>query len=239
MRMILVYIFGYFLFVCLIITHQDMFSDKFYEFVITGIITLIAAWAGGWAAFKAERSTREDAARKTRISAANKALYTVSIMFSLFNNFRQSYIDKNPNLRKDECRALLMDSPQPGMMQAVHFDFDSISYFLDQDGDVPMVLVELQSLDWNFQMLLNTVEMRAQAMEELRILCNGSLTILLVKQHYGMQLAKLNALTDTLIEMVDNGIDTTKRVDGMMRKALQLIFPSQSFLQINFSEKPL
>jgi len=47
---------------------EIMFSEKFYEFAITAIVTGIAAWAGGAAAFKAERKTREDAERKSRIA---------------------------------------------------------------------------------------------------------------------------------------------------------------------------
>src|SRR2546427_2893059 len=139
----------------------EHFLDKTIEQFSLIAGTFVAAWAGGWAAFSAERRTRDEMERKSRISAANKALFVVATMYNVFDNLRQFYIDKG-NLRQDPNRALAIDSPQPGMMQVLHFDFDALNYFLDVDGATSsMALMELQLLDWHYQLLINTVELRA------------------------------------------------------------------------------
>lgn len=218
------------------------YPEKSGDQIINILGTFVAAWAGGWAAFSAERMTRDDAERKSRISAANKALFTIATMFNVFENLRQFYIDAD-NLREDQYRALNMDSPQPGMMQALHFDFDSLNFFLDQEGDVSsMALMELQLLDWRNQLVINTVELRAKATDDLhkaiqtKPVANSTPDV--IKTLYSAEYKKLAALTDQLIQEVDAGIDLTKKMDATMQTALQLQFPGQNFLQINFVEKP-
>jgi hypothetical protein len=73
----------------LIYTH----NDKSVELIVSVFGTFIAAWAGGWAAFNAERKTCEQAERNARLSNANKALYTIATMFNVFDNLRRFYID--------------------------------------------------------------------------------------------------------------------------------------------------
>ncbi|SDY67679.1 hypothetical protein SAMN04515617_11913 [Collimonas sp. OK242] len=223
----------------LIYTHHDRYVDL----IVTVFGTFVAAWAGGWAAFSAERKTRDEAERNIRISSANKALFTIATMFNVFDNLRQFFID-HEDIRQSEDRAFLMDSPQPGMMQSLHFDFDSLNYFLDQDGELcSMALVELRVLDWHHQALLNTVELRAVAHDDLRkaVLSKNipNLTHESLQTIFRAEYAKLAALTDQFIRQVDEGIATTKKMDNQMQIALQSIFPGQSFVQIRFAQKTL
>jgi hypothetical protein len=239
--MICFYIFSYAILTLIIATHQDIFSGKLYEFAGTAIVTGIAAWVGGWAAFSSERKTREDAERKSRISSANKALFTIATIDNVFKNLRQFYIDID-NHRENPDRAFLMDSPQTGMMQVIHFDFDSINYFLDEDGEeCSMALMELQVLDWHFQVVVNTIELRSKAFEDLHkaIKSNpiANITTQAIRTIYNAEYHRLAELTDQMIQQVDEGIIVTKKVYVMMLAALQLQFPGQSFLQIKFAEK--
>jgi hypothetical protein len=74
-----------------------MFSDKVYEFVGTGIVTFVAAWAGGWAAFKAERTTREDKERedikRRNIVNGNSAIFTLMRMVNKLFLIRRDIIN--------------------------------------------------------------------------------------------------------------------------------------------------
>jgi len=155
---------------------------------------------------------------------------------------RQFYIDVD-GVRQNPQRALLMDSPQPGMMQTVHFDFDSINYFLDQDGDVcSMALMELQVLDWHFQVVVNTVELRSKAFDELHKQIQAhpvvNSTLDLIPTLYSAQYGRLATLTDHMIEQVDEGIASAKKMYTTMQTALQIMFPGQDFLKVNFVEQP-
>jgi hypothetical protein len=222
----------------LIYTH----NEKSVDLIVSVVGTFIAAWAGGWAAFSAERKTREQAERNARLSNANKTLFTIATMFNVFDNLRRFFID-HERVRHSEYRAIQMDSPQPGMMQPLHFDYDSLNYFLDQDGELcSMALVELRVLDWSHLALLNTVELRAVAHDDLRkaVLSKNvpDLTLGMLPTLFSAEYRKLSALTDQFIKQVDEGIVATKRMEGQFQTALQKVFPGQSFLQVRFAQQP-
>jgi hypothetical protein len=136
-----------------------------------------------------------------------------------------------------------MDSPQPGMMQPLHFDYDRLNYFLNQDGELcSMALVELRVLDWSHLALLNTVELRAVAHDDLRkaVLSKNvpDLTLDMLPTLFSAEYRKLSALTDQFIKQVDEVIVATKKMEGQFQIALQKVFPGQSFLQVRFAQQP-
>ncbi len=55
--------------------------DKVIDLLGITVATFVAAWAGGWAAFNAERETQEQNRRSTRVSAANKAIFTIATAY--------------------------------------------------------------------------------------------------------------------------------------------------------------
>ena len=183
----------------LIYTHPDRQVDV----AVAVFGTFLAAWAGGWAAFAAERRTHDDAERAARISAANRALFKIATMFNVFDNLRQFSID-HEGMRQRNDRAFMMDSPLAGMMQSLHFDFDSLSYFLDQNGELcSMVLIELQVLDWHHQNIVNTAVLRTEAHDDLRKAVFSksipNLTHESMQTVFRVEYSKLAALTDQFI----------------------------------------
>ncbi|WP_230640681.1 hypothetical protein, partial [Ralstonia solanacearum] len=52
----------------------------------------------------------------------------------------QTYIDVD-GLRNDTHRALKMDSPQPGMLPQIEFDFAGLEFLLDQAGTTSSQIV--------------------------------------------------------------------------------------------------
>jgi hypothetical protein len=136
-----------------------------------------------------------------------------------------------------------MDSPQPGMMQPLHFDYDRLNYFLNQDGELcSMALAELRVLDWFHLALLNTVELRAVAHDDLRkaVLSKNvpDLTLDGLPILFSVEYSKLSGLTEQFIKQVDDGIIATKKMENQLQIALQRVFPGQSFLQVRFAEQP-
>lgn len=132
-----------------------------------------------------------------------------------------------------------MDSPQPGMLSEIKFNFDELSFFLDQPGDVSSsVLMELMMFEWQYQVLFQTVEHRAKASEELHAAMQANpvtnLELAGIKTIYPIPYQKLDATTTQMIESVDAGLASAKEVNRKLQVALQEQFPGQSFLQINF-----
>jgi len=215
-------------------------SERLTDNVIILIATFVGGWAGGRAAFSEERMTREDKEHKARISAANRALFKISIFYDQFNNIRQYYIDAD-NARNDEFCAMHMNSPVPGIMQDITFDLDSISYFLDAEGECGMVLKELQVLEWLYKVLVTTVDLRAKAYEELMNCVSTTImperTPESIRQVFFREYLKLNELTTQFVSLVDEGTQKAIEVDKKMRDALQLQFGTDDFLKVNFETK--
>lgn len=215
--------------------------DKVTEFLGLGLTTFVAAWAGGWAAFGAERNTRAQELRRARITAANRAIFKIAQLYNIYENLRKFYVDKD-GARNDPLRAIKMDSPQPGMMKEVTFNFDDLSHFLDHPGSVAsQTLMELQVFDWHYQVVRNTVELRVQALSELRQAMRerrmANLTFESLQTFYADEFRKAASLADQMIEVVDAGIRSASDIYRKMQEALQLQFPGESFLKVNFTHE--
>lgn len=234
---------GFMLFFLLLATGglitPDHIPDKAVDLLGVTVATFVAAWAGGWAAFRAERETQDINRKNSRISAANKAIFKIATAYTVFENLRQHYIDFNA-VRNDPDRALKMDSPQPGMLSEIKFNFDELSFFLDQPGNISSdVLMELMMFEWQYQVLFQTIEHRAKASEELHTAMQARPVANLepdgIKTIYPVPYQKLDATTTQMIESVDAGLINAKEVNRKLQLALQQLFPEQSFLQINFN----
>lgn len=215
--------------------------EKAPELIVTMIATGIAAYAGGWAAFGAERERRAEEEVKKRVSASNKAIFVAFMIYESLDNLRQYCIDKD-GARTHKFRALMIDSPQAGMMQSVSFDFESLDFFLDANDEVSATtLMELQVLDWHFQMVRSTVEQRARAVEELHNVMvaqhNPNIAPENIPTVYGDHFKKLSALTDQLVKLVDDGLVLARKADGQLRAALAAQFPKQEFLRVNYVQQ--
>ena len=146
---------------CLFLGFAAMYPGPFFELleklVELFIVTFLAAWAGGWAAFSAERSAQEIDKRNARWSSANKAIFKLSQAYEMLENLRRFYIDVD-NVRNDPDRALKMNSPQPGMMARIEFNFDELTFLLDQQGDAaPSALQALMMFEWHMRIMHQSV----------------------------------------------------------------------------------
>jgi len=217
------------------------YSGKALEALSVLFTTLIGAWAGAAAAFYSERKAREGKETASRISAANKAVFAIAQMYMVLENLREFYIDKD-NARRDPNRALKMDSPQPGMVKEIGFNFDELSFFLDQPGNSSaQILMELMLLEWKYQIVHQTVELRANAIGELRRemqarpLANiNQIGVDGIRQFYNAPYMRVESLTDQFSTVVDDGIKTTRETNANLQKSLEGLFTGQGFLQINF-----
>jgi len=201
-------------------------------------VTFLAAWAGGWAAFRAERKSRLDNERKGQISAANRAIFAIAQIYMVYGNLRDFFLP-DAHLRQDPDRALKVNSPQPGMLSDIRFNFDELSFLLDMEGDHDVsALMELMLLEWRYRVLVVTTNSRATAVDDLhktmaqRRLANlppGGGAVFYAQEH-----AKATALTDQLTELIEDGLKYTKEVNAKLQTTLKRQFPNQSFLQVNF-----
>lgn len=215
-----------------------LLPEKAINIVGVAVATFVAAWAGGWAAFGAERRTQEINRMNSRISAANKAVFTIATAHTVFENIKEHFIDAN-DVRSDPQRALRMDSPQSGMLSNIEFDFDELGYFLDHAEDIcAAALKELMEFEWQYRILFQSVEQRAKAWEDLHmaILANpiANLSDESIKTIYVLPYRRLDSATTQMIESVEDGLKSAQSVYLTMQKALKCQFPDQVFLQINF-----
>ncbi len=196
-------------------------SNKVSELIITVIVTGIAAWAGGAAAFRAERTTREINLRNKQISAANRAIFKLDQLFNLYLNLKESMVDPS---RNDEHRFRTMGSPQPGMLPLITFNFDELSFLLDRPGEGLKLLEELLVLEWKYQVLMITVDHRARFLEAY------------VRSQDNRAINALTASTNQMIENIDLVPAAAKKAYLLFCSVLTETFPGQAFLRIQHLE---
>lgn len=216
----------------------NKFPDTLREVVILMVGTFVGGWAGGVAAFKAERETQELNRRAERIAAANKAIFTILMLYEVYENLRQHCIDTEA-VRKAADRVLNIDSPQPGMMKDIEFHFDELDFLLELPEEVgAAVMRKLMFFQWQYGILVQTVEQRAKAFEDLYRARHANPVVNADESHirhlFPAEYRKLEALTNQMIDLVNEGISEAKTIDSKLREVLQQQFPKHVFLKINF-----
>ena len=227
---------------CLVLGFSAMYPGYMPDLLAKNVETLVAtsaaAWAGGWAAFRAERNTQEINKRNSRLSYANKAIFQISQAYEMMENLRRYYIVAD-NWRNDPDRALKMNSPQPGMMARIEFNFDELSFLLDQKGDAPAALQALMIFDWQLRVLHETIEQRARAREQLELVIQQIPALAksaeAIRGVAHVPYAKLEAHTDQMIESVDSGLITAIAVYGQLQAICAEIILGQTILRVNFA----
>jgi hypothetical protein len=218
---------------------RDRWEEKGVDTLILIAATFVGAWAGGAAAFRVERRTQETSARSAQISAANKAIFAIAAAYQVYENLRAFFIDVNGS-RNHPQRALKIDSPQPGMLERISFDFDALSFLLDQSGEASsQIVMELMLFQWKYQVLYQTIEHRASAAQE----CHRAVTtnppadrsLAGIMVAFPGEYQKLDATTEQFIASVDDGLQNCVQLNSKFQAVLQQLFPGQNFLQINFA----
>jgi len=202
------------------------------------LVTALGAFAGGWAAFSAERRTENQNKIAAHVSAANKAIFQIARLYLICENLNDQFIKGE---RENKLRAVIISSPPKNFVPNFHFAFDELSFLLDfpDNTEAPNLLFELIRYEDNYNILVGTIDARAEAMETFAQTRHTPPVVANAPQNVEVmpEFRKLQALTDGMITGIDTTITESKRIYDQLRAVLQQHFQGQEFVKWDYTVK--
>jgi len=206
---------------------------------------LAGAFGGATAAFYYSAHKDRQTKHSSEISAGNFAMFRLHEIYSILATFRQHFI--NP-VRQDPERWIKMDSPAvPGMIQPVEFDFEALAFLLNDPrptSPAPQILSDLLFAQERFRVFTQVVDARtrflieaAAARSNITIAPGASAAQALVMATFNSGLQqRLAAVTDDVIERVDESMTEIRNLLSRLRQILLDLHPAGAFIELKFQE---
>jgi hypothetical protein len=203
--------------------------------IISGVTTLVAAFAGAWFAYALSKHERTRDLIDARVAAANRAIFALLRQFNSLHIIRLQEI--NPR-RGDPLRCLNIPALSAVPSSSVHVDLDALTFLLETDDR--QVLGELMSADNNFHSAVQAITERSACHR------NAVQPVLAAAEvHRGQEtnLAEVQAIlghalhqeiseaTDLMIQIVDQTLVSTQAIAGQFREAMLRQYPKRTFIR--------
>jgi hypothetical protein len=100
------------------------------ETAVTGLVTLVAAFAGSWYAFRLSDQAKARETTAGHVAAINRAQFVLIQQYNALRVFQQRSIEP---VRSDSLRFINMRPTLPLRQLSVPLDIDSLSFLLETD----------------------------------------------------------------------------------------------------------
>lgn len=206
----------------------------FLQISTTLLGTLVAAWAGGLAAFRSEQKRKESEIKDLRITAANNAIFYINVIKYEVNRLNDNYLQ--PALERGDSN-LSMSTPPKHFLKEISFDHSSIGFLLLANPDCcPQSVWGLNQLEDYYRTIVSLNALRTDAIEQLYEIDHGILQITFpgihgVRQEFLRQ--RIGEYTTLFIHDVGACISLATEVEASLRQCLETLFPDQDFLTFN------
>ena len=211
---------------------------KLIELILNSVATLVAAFAGAWAAFKFESNQRKKETEDRQQAAANRALYTIFNLWNVLYQFQKESIDP---IREQEDTWLNMDATLPSSYGLTAFQADELSFLLQTK--FANTYSELLLEEQRFWIAIKQIEMRSSIvlnevfpkMSAASVPIGAKLTEAAIEKIIGIDvLHKLKKITTGIIENVDEDVLSLIETHDKLRAAMKSIYPKKKFVTILF-----
>jgi hypothetical protein len=216
--------------------HLD--NAQLLELAISTSATLIAAFAGAWAAFKFESRRRKQETIERQISATNRALYTI---FNLWNVLRQFQKESIEPVRGNVDIWLNMNATLPTSYGLTSFQADELAFLLQTEH--VNIYAELLLEEQRFWIAVRQIEMRSSIvlnevfpkMAASSVPVGAKLTEHQIENIIGIDVQhKLKEITSGIIENIDENVKSLIETHDKLRAAMKSIYPKKKFVTILF-----
>lgn len=202
--------------------------------IVTALVTLVAAFAGSWSAFKLEDRARERARTRDRVAAINRAQFVLIQQWNALANLKSQMIDPQ---RHNPIRLIAMRPCPPSGEATPRQEVGELSFLLETDDrDFPFLLMLEQSrfdtAAWavNDRSRLHIDELQPR-LREAGIREGSSWTIEELEQRLGEHLVRrLQRATDAVVEQVDLTVASTAELVQRFRDAMKARYPDERII---------
>ncbi|WP_332747900.1 hypothetical protein [Hydrogenophaga sp.] len=209
---------------------------------LAALVTLIASFAGAWAAFKFQAYEKNVVESDKAVGAGNRAIFTVYALWNVLEQFRKEVMDPYRG-RPDAWLNLAAHPAAP--VGDDRFDMGGLQFLLERGQANVFAALMLEERRFNLavdlirsrsDLVLNTVFPRMAA---AGFKVGQAQTLAAVEAALGEDIShKLKRITEAIYQNVDKDLASLRVLYVELRKALEELFPDRKFVQIIFDETP-
>jgi hypothetical protein len=206
------------------------------EALISALVTLVAAFAGSWSAFKLEDRAKSRQRVRDQVAAINRAQFALIQQFNELKNIQSKMIDAK---RDDPLRFITMRPSLPFGDSITRLDVTELLFLLETDDrELPFLMMLEQR---RFETAIQAVNERSSAhISELqpRLLAAGvregsSWTLDSLNECLGDDIVlRLQRATDAAVEQVDLTVESCAGIIDTFYKAMKARFPNESIIRM-------
>lgn len=204
--------------------------------IVNPLATLVAAFAGSWAAFKLQTTQKHSEEKRNHIAAGNRALSTLMQQVNTLKLYQIDFVDP---LRNESGRHVSLRPTLPYQEDALVFDFKALDFLaLPQHQQT---LFELSIEENRFRESIKAINARSRLHFEIVQPMLMAAGFQEGREYTGEQFrtaigelnySHLKRLTDAVIIHVDRTVESLYTMKDRLRKSLVEHYPDGQF--INF-----
>lgn len=207
--------------------------------VIAPLTSLVASFAGAWAAFRFAAHTRAAEEEKKSTGAGNRAIYCVYALWNVLEQYRKEVLE--PFRTRPDAWLNLAARPVVPVVTD-RFDPAELQFLLEKG--CPEVFTCLMLEQQRFELALGLIKARTELVLESvfpKMAAAGfgvgqTQDQVAVEQALGIDLChQLKQLTAAIFQNVDEDLASLRVAYGNLRQGLAKIYPKRRFLQVAFA----
>ncbi len=206
--------------------------------VIATLATLVASFSGAWAAFKFQAWEKKQEQIRRNVGAGNRAIYDVYALWNVLEQYRKEALEKFRC--KPDAWLNLPAHPAPPM-SVDRFEASELQFLLEKGQ--ASVFAALMLEERRFHLAMNLIRSRSELVLDTVFpkMAAAGFGVRQVQNEEDVEKAlgidvchKLRELTTAIYRNVDEDLASLRQLYVDLRKALEVVFPGESFVQVVF-----
>lgn len=203
-----------------------------FDYFLTPVITLVAAFAGSWYAFRLQDDKALAESHEGDVRSANNAIFELTRWYNKLHGFKKQFIDEH----RDSPYRHLYIMPAAGMtIGKPEIDYESLSFiFKSSDpnilGTISLAEQEVAStIDVILQRSKMHVEILQPAVERIEARMGRSFPPFEVEKELGTRnLQVLKMLTDFVVDGVDDSMAALRKNIDRLKAETNSMYPGHA-----------
>jgi hypothetical protein len=215
---------------------DDAILSQLADTVVSGLVTLVAAFVGAWYAFRLSDRDRARQTEREQVAAVNRAQF---VLIQQFNGLKMIQSQIIEPVRQHPGRSVAMRPVLPVVGPPVRLDCDSLSFLLETDDRELLfnLLIEQQRFDAALQIMNERSRLHLEVLQP-RLATAGiregeDYSREAVVDAVGNELVvRLERATADAIEHVDKTIESCPVLIAEFYRAMKLRFPKHVVIRL-------
>lgn len=208
--------------------------------VFAALASLVASFAGAWAAFRFQTYQKRDEESQKAVGAGNRAIYTVFALWNVLEQYRKEVLE--PYRGRPDAWLNLAAHPAPPV-KVDRFQSSDLQFLLER-GQAP-VFAALMLEEQRFNLAVDLIRSRSELvlnavfprMASAGFKVGQPQTLEDVEEALGEDVChQLKQVTSAIYQNVGEDLASLRVMYADLRKGMQSLFPESRFVEVVFEE---